>query len=79
MNFHSHHEANSELIILCSSKMGPFAMSCLLKELSAGEHECTQPHPSPLSGLDAAASRQEDPETGGAGAQKARWMGLGLP
>lgn len=59
--------------------MGPFAMSCLLKELSAGEHECTQPHPSPLSGLDAAASRQEDPETGGAGAQKARWMGLGLP
>ena len=54
--------------------MGPFAMSCLVKELSAREHECTQPHPSALSGLDAAASRKEDPETGGAGAQKARWM-----
>lgn len=67
----THHEANSELIPLCSSKMGPFAMSYLLKELSAEEHECTQPRPSSLSGLDAAASRNEDPERG---AEKARWM-----
>ena len=57
----SHQEADSELTLSCSSKMGPFAMSYLLKEVSAGELECTQPRPSSLSVLDAAVPRKEDP------------------